>query len=222
MILHSRYNCRMSTAIERLDDIMDRASQALADMDYLTCEALCLEALIEARDQQCFHFYARVLMPLQESRRQRRMIAAQGEIQLGTGEPGFDAASWLSVHPAGCVVLTHPHTSEDAKTLAQQALSEKKFVEVLFADNAPDDPEWTLRSYDGHQVSCQVSAPKPDQNPAQWFLHATEQLGDAALRCADGTLTGEALIRDLEARLRAFPDHELLHQRLAEAARKAG
>jgi len=208
----------MNTAIQKLDDIMDRASRALADMDYLTCESMCMEALAEARDQKCFRYYARVLMPLQEARRQRRMIAAQGEIRLGTAGAGFDTTAWLHDHKSGCIVMTHPHTAEDAKALAQQARSEKLFVEVLFADNTPDNQIWTLRSYDGREVSCRVSAPTPDQNPAQWFLHATEQLGDAALLGADDALTGEALIHDLEARLRAFPDHELLHQRLAQAA----
>lgn len=214
----------MTTAIEKLDGIMDRASRALADMDYLACEALCLEALAEARDQRRFGCYARVLMPLQEARRQRRMIAAQGEVRLDSSRPGFDADLWLTEQRAGCIVLTHPHTADDARALDERARREKKFIEVLFADNASDASSWTLRSYAGPKVSCDVPspAPRPGQSPAQWFLHATEQLGDAALRSIDDSLRGEALIRDLEARLRVFPDHELLHQRLAQAARTVG
>jgi len=216
----------MSTATEKLDDNMERASRALGDMDYLTCEALCLEALAEARRRRSFKYYARVLMPLQEAKRQRRMIASQGEVRLGTSDGGFDPDAWLADRQAGCIVLTRPFTAEDAKALVRGAREQKKFIEVLFADNAPDSAKWTLRSYDGPAVSCQVPAPgsgrPPAQDPAQWFLDATERLGDAALSGVDETLTGEALILDLEARLRVFPDHELLHQRLAEAARGAG
>lgn len=214
----------MTAAIDKLDGIMDRASRALADMDYLACEALCLEALAEARDQRRFGCYARVLMPLQEARRQRRMIAAQGEVRLDSSRPGFDADLWLTEQRAGCIVLTHPHTADDARALDERARREKKFIEVLFADSVSDVPSWTLRSYDGPEVSCDVPspAPGPGQSPAQWFLYATEQLGDAALRSIDDSLRGEALIRDLEARLWVFPDHELLHQRLAQAARTVG
>lgn len=212
----------MTAATEKLDGIMDRASRALADMDYLACEALCLEALVEARDQRRFGCYARVLMPLQEARRQRRMIAAQGEVTLDSSQPGFDTDRWLTELRAGCVVLTHPYTAEDARALAERVRREKKFIEVLFADNTADAPSWTLRSYDGPEVSCDVPSPASGQSPAQWFLHATEQLGDAALRSIDDSLRGEALILDLEARLRVFPDHELLHQRLAQAARTVG
>ncbi len=224
----------MNETIEKLDGIMGRASQALADMDYLGCEVLCLEALAEARGVKRFGYYARVLMPLQEARRQRRMIAAQGDILLGTAEPGFDVGRWLTGQRAGCIVLTHPHTAKDAKSLADRAYDEKKFIEILFADNAPDAETWTLRSYDGPEISCEVQAPtpgspdspgshdspaSPNEDPAQWFLHATEQLGDAALRSTDDSLSGGALVLELEVRLRIFPDHELLHQRLAEAAR---
>jgi hypothetical protein len=218
----SRYNHRMTTALDRLDDIMERASRALAEMDYLACESLCLEALAQARDTRRYGHYARVLLPLQEARRQRRMIAAQGEVRLGGAEPGFDADRWLTEQRAGCIVLTRPRTAKDARAFAQRARSDKRFIEVLFADNAPEKPKWTLRSYDGPEVVCEVDRPAPDQDPAQWFLHATEKLGDAALRSVDGTLRGEALILDLESRLRVFPDHELLHQRLADAARGVG
>jgi hypothetical protein len=222
VIRRSRYNQHMNVATDKLDGIMDRASQALADIDYLACETLCMEALAEARKAKRFGYYARVLMPLQEARRQRRMIAAQGDVQIGTAESGIDADGWLAEHQAGCIVLTHPLTAKDALALAERAHSEKKFIEVLFADNEPDAPSWTLRSYDGPDVCCDVKAPTPDQDVAQWFLLATEKLGDAALRSTDDTLKGEALILDLEARLRVFPDHELLHQRLAEAARMVG
>ena len=209
----------MAESHKPLDDIMERASAALAGMDYLACEALCLEALGVARREERYGSYARVLLPLQEARRHRRMIAATGDIRLGSDLAGFDPGDWLNKYRNGCIVLTHPNTPEEAITLARRAREEKRYVEVLFADNVEEAPRWTLRSYDGPQTMCQVSRPTPDQDPAQWFLHASEQLGDAAMRSIDGSAQGSALLDDLEARLRVFPDHELLHQRLAEAAR---
>ena len=209
----------MSTATQKLDRIMEHASRALAELDYLTCESLCLEALAEARGLKRFDFYARVLLPLQEARRQRRMIAAQGEIILGTPAQGFDTEGRLVDGWAGCVVLTHPNVLDDARVLAEQAREKNRYVEVLFADNPSEAAIWKLRSYEGPGVGCEVDAPTPGGDAAQWFLYATERLGDEALRCADESLTGEDRVGDLEARLRVFPDHELLHQRLLLAAR---
>lgn len=209
----------MTVAIEQLDNLMERASQALAGIEYLSCEALCLEALGLARESGRYGYYARILLPLQEARRQRRMIAAAGEVQLGSGEAGFDPHVWLDAHEAGCIVLTHPHSAEDAAALDHRARERQQCVEVLFADNPAGAGEWTLRSYAGAAVSCTIAAPKDDTVKTPWFIAATEKLGDAALADVDDTLTGVARVEALERHLAAFPDHEILHQRLAEAAR---
>ncbi len=209
----------MTVTLEQLDGIMERASRALAAMDYLSCEALCREALSLSRDAGRYGYYARVLLPLQEVRRQRRMIAVTGAIQIGSGEDGFDPGHWLANHDTGCILLTHPHTAKDALALDERARCDKRHVEVLFSDSEQNDKTWTLRSYTGPDVACQISPPTGDADPARWFIDATERLGDAALQGIDGTPTGTSLVEALEARLSVFPDHELLHQRLAEAAR---
>ncbi len=211
----------MSSVTEKLDEIMEQASRALADMDYLKCEALCVQALESARGQKRYRYYARVLLPLQEARRQRRMIAAQGEVLLGGGVNGIDWMAWLEQDRPGCLALTHPNSVEDARELTEQTRRDGRFVEVLFADNPQDADRWVLRAYEGPEVSCEIKAPADGQDAAQWFLHATEKLGDAALSSVEDTLTGEARVEALQARLRVFPDHELLHQHLAQAAKEA-
>ena len=116
-----------TTAAGELDAMMEAASQALARMDYLVCESHCLDALAIARQRQDWPYYARILMPLQEARRQRRMIAAEGVIRLGTANLDGDPSAWLEqmrVGPtqaeiAGCIVLTQPHGADDARRLAQ-------------------------------------------------------------------------------------------------------
>src|SRR5690606_17570305 len=86
-----------------LDDIMERASRSLAAMDYLTCERLCVEALAAARRAQDWSYYARILLPLQEARRQRRLIAADGWVRLGTSDLEGPHHDWSGVFEAGCV-----------------------------------------------------------------------------------------------------------------------
>lgn len=211
----------MPDTVSTLDSLMERASRALAEMDYLACEVLCLEALEAARCAGRYGYYARVLLPLQEARRHRRMIAAQGEVLLGSGEPGFDPERWLAQRNQGCILLTPPHRPGDAKVLADKARAANKYVEVLYAEDVPSSPRWTLRSYDGPEVCCEISPRVPSESPASWFLRASELLGDAALGGVDDSLQSEALVLELQARLRVFPDHERLHQRLAGAARLA-
>lgn len=222
------------------DDIMQRASQALVKMDYLSCEALCLEALALARTRADWPTYARILLPLQEARRQRRMIAAEGVIRLGTGDltAGAPPTTWLDQVQAGCIVLTHPHTSDQAAALLRQARQKRLHIEVLFADNASNQPTWRVQSFDGPPVVCDRPAPPQEwrdrwlpagevpvvtdplaggptsTSPTDWFLNAAEALGDAALQ-----QTASSDIDALEPLLAVAPDHEILHQRLAAAAR---
>ena len=209
----------MTAMLEQLNTIMEQASQALAKMDYLECESQCLKALALAREAGQFGYYARILLPLQEARRQRRITATAGDIQIGSGDAGFDPYNWLDEQQAGCLVLSHPHTAVDARSIQEHARLAKKFIEVLFVDNKQDESTWTFKSFVGPDVSCTTSPPAADQDPAQWFIDATEQLGDAALAQVDETLTGNELFEALESRLAVFTDHEKMHQRLAEAAR---
>lgn len=233
------YNKGMSEqATVDLDAIMEEAGAALAEMDYLTCESLCLQALAHARDQKNWAAYGRILMPLQETRRQRRMIAAEGMIRLGTATLQGEPADWLHHCHAGALVVTHPHDRDAAAQLATLARQRRQCVEVLFADNPVDVEKWTLRSFDGPATDCSVSAPprswvdtwlsereastpnEPDAvtggiTPGSWLIHAMEKLGDAALMALADHSPDENLIESLEACLRVVPDHELILQRLS-------
>ena len=61
-------------------------------MDYLACEADCLEGLGLARAEADFTAYRRALRPLQEARRARRMLAADAAVWVGAAAPGAPAA----------------------------------------------------------------------------------------------------------------------------------
>ena len=229
-----------------LDRIMLEASESLVRMDYLSCERLCLEALRLARDAGDWSYYCRILMPLQESRRQRRMIASEGTIRLGTGALRGPAAAWLEQFKSGCVVVTKPFAPQDASQLLEAARAARRHVEVLYCDNDVDATWWTLRSFTGPQVQRPVEAPPAawvekwlapmghgettagdtsdtgsGQTAADWFIAATELLGDSALDQVGSELDGIDRVSALEQRLAVVTDHEILHQRLWDAARGA-
>ncbi len=74
-------------------------------------------------------------------------------------------------------------------------------------------------------ATAQVAAPPtaiPNPTPtAEWFVHAAELLGDEAISQVAATLPAAARVAALLDRLEAHPNHEKLHQRLAEACREA-
>ena len=147
---------------EALDAVMERASRALVEMDYLESEAGCLEGLRLARAERDWVAYTRVLMPLQECRRQRRMIAAEAGVQLGTAGGLSDEESLGH----GCIAVTRPLSAEDARRLAERAGAARQHVEVLWCDNAAVSAEdggpaaWRVVTYDGSGLEAEVPAPR--------------------------------------------------------------
>jgi len=136
------------TTVEQIDSLMETATRALMDTDYAQCERRCLEALGLAKAQQAWDVYARVVLPLQEARRQRRMTAAEGRLRLGSASLEGGPEAWLSEMPGGgCVVLTRPHGQDDAAKLHELALERELPIEVLWADNDVDAGVWTVRSF---------------------------------------------------------------------------
>lgn len=225
-----------------LDATMRRASAALAKMDYLACESLCVEALAVTRQARQWAQYARVLLPLQEARRHRRMIAAEGTLRLGSASLAGAPADWLDDLAPGCIVLTRPHTAEEAHALVQVSRQRQLFVEVLWADSAVGDDTWQLRSFEGPKVHLACGAPprdwrdrfvhsdpggqsyaphpvSPALRPADWFIDATEALGQAALANVRQPPDTVACLEALEECLHVFADHEIIHQRLGDLAR---
>ncbi|NBC11066.1 MAG: hypothetical protein GVY24_04925, partial [Planctomycetes bacterium] len=197
--------------------LMEAASRALAAMDYLTCEARCLEALAQARAAGAWAEYARILLPLQEARRQRRMIACDAGVWT-VGQP----ADLDRVPEAGCVVVLPPMTAPDAAQLEADAHAARRHVEVLHVTSDPAAAQWSVASFRGPSVACALPAPANQHPDVRWYLEAGETLGDAAIAQveADGDAPPGSVRRvdRLQAMLAVVVDHEKLHQRLGDAA----
>ncbi|MCC7205143.1 MAG: hypothetical protein IT441_08690 [Phycisphaeraceae bacterium] len=216
-----------------LNSLMESASVALARMDYLAAERLCLEALAAARDQRLWSDYARILLPLQECRRQRRIIAADGPIRLGTSDltPGSDPVAPMQGRSAGCILLTEPFTAAHALALHRHALAHHLHVEVLLARCDAGSARWQIESFHAPKVRVELPGPAgrmldrwldvtaPDRaQAAGYFLAAAEGLGDAAISAVNSPPGTPQRLADLERCLDVVLDHEILHQRLWDAA----
>lgn len=177
-----------------IDQLMEQASKALAETDYLACERLCDQALAMAMEAEDFDRAGRIILPLQEARRQRRQIAGEaGVIMLG--EPRLEPERILETHSAGCFMLAHPpYDPTDVASLRRQAAEKGRYAEAMLVDQA------MLRGL---------------------FLTAMEERGDAILAHLPDDADSRQIARMLFEQLDQVGDHEIAHQRLADAARRA-
>lgn len=183
----------MSEPTPTIESIMEEATALLMDTRYLDAERRCLDALRLAREHNAFDRYARILMPLQESRRLRRQTAVDAGVVVLSERDEPDAI--LDKLDAGCVILLPPaYTEDDAMALRNRARERSVMAEVLYMDT--DD----LRAA---------------------FEQQMEREGDAALAAVPRNLSPVETVDALAAVVESVGDHEIAHQRLERAAEKA-
>jgi hypothetical protein len=204
---------------------MERASAALARTDYFEAESLCLKALERAIRARDFTSIARIAMPLQEARRQRRHEATDVGAVTTLREFAASGTGAAALKP-GCILIEPPMIGADARTL--RALAERKRIAVMVLVREPTTASgrWPIVAVGGGTfrpaiVRVQVQPPERGQITPAWFLSAQEALGDAAIEKVKPTWPADHRVEDLLEYLEGVPDHEKLHQALAAAAREA-
>lgn len=222
----------MNAAIQEIDNEMEQASQALSAREYARCEHLCVSAMNRAHDLGEWATLQRILLPLQESRRLKRQTAIDGLVLLGTNEVADPLESLIADPRCGCIVMTWPYTPAQFEEVERLCQKGQRQVEVLYAENTTDAATWWITNTCSPQVRIEMPAPNVEwvgqwvdplsttpPTPAHWFMQAGEALGNAAFE----SITSKPGTKEyVEALIRAVDDmnhHEILHQRLADAAR---
>jgi hypothetical protein len=236
---------------DRIDALMEQASKALIARKYFDCEKLCLQALRKAHASGDYDRLARIVLPLQEARRQKRDLAFDaGEVRIIDGE--LPSGKKLV---AGCYLVVPPRVGVDGRNLRELADSKKVPAIVVVREPTTREGLWPLVAVGPTTVRTKVdpprpaSAKKPGKSPAkkaaktagkspapkpeptasaealaptpEWFLDAGERLGDAAIASVSAEAPAATRVDKFMDLLAAHPDHEKLHQRLEEAARDA-
>lgn len=240
----------------RIDEMMERASEQLVQREYFATERLCAAALHKAVAIRDYDRVARIVLPLQEARRQKRNLALDAgavfliDHELPTSE---------TLLP-GCYLVSPPRVGVDGRALRDLADELMIPVIVLVREPATRDGAWPLVAVGPVTVRAKVPAPttkfpetvpatpaakgrkgaKPTSKsaastpapaqradlpcalpPPEWFVYASEVLGDSAIASTQHITSPDTLVEALLHRLDAQPDHEKLHQRLMDAARTA-
>jgi hypothetical protein len=215
-----------------IDILMEKASNALVATNYFEAEALCLKALMRAAAASDFQRMARICLPLQEARRQKReeaVDAGRTFILHDLPRRGTD------LHP-GCYLLEPPVIGIEANTLREMCDRKKVPALVLCREPLTSAGRWPLVAVSGsdrESLAVRVQVPPPagfeaphklngfhgprPGPPASWFLATQEALGDAAITRVKADLPPDYRALDLLEFMRAIPDHEKLHQALMAA-----
>ena len=208
----------------RIDKLMDLAGRALVETHYFECEAACIEALALAHGAADYERMARILLPLQEARRQIRLQAVDSGNLFLVNEPipetdGLDP---------GCYLIGPPLVGADARDLHDRATREEIPVVVLAfeppvksvkLDRHPGD--WPVVMIGPVTVRAYLAPPEDGTVTMEWFEAACEAIGDRAITDVDEGVGPISRVNDLYERLQTVSDHEKLHQALEAACREA-
>lgn len=222
-----------------IDRIMERASRALEKTDYFLAERLALESLHRAHEQHDFERLARIVLPLQEARRQKRQLATDVVLEAGGNVPIVADPEFIESDPVpGCFLFQPPLIGADARAYREAANAADVPVFLLTREPLTRDGLWPIVSVGVVSVRTRVAPPwslvrlergmtrdevRPETHtvPLTWFELTAERLGDSAIARLNPDDPAAWQVDDLVGFLDAFPDHEKLHQRLEEAALRA-
>jgi hypothetical protein len=209
----------MASQGHQIDELMEQATAALQRTDYFEAERLCQKALIQARRLRDYERLARICMPLQEARRQRLSQALDARGPVAIINTPYDENF---VPGPGCLIVDPMLVAADARRLRLRALERRVPLAILCREPLTRSGLQPIVALGEVVVRAKVRPAKKHDRPSkEWFIEALEALGDAAIDEVDPALEGERLVDAYLDRLDAVPDHEKLHQRLADAARAA-
>jgi hypothetical protein len=203
---------------EKVDEIMERAEAALRRSQWFEAERLAQRAVELARAQEDFNLLARITLPLQESRRQR-IQEATGSRKVTILDTGITEDMPLK---PGCYLVQPPSVGADARRLRLAALRREVAVAILCREPKSRMGLCPIVAIGQVTIRARIEPPKDWEKPDhKWFVGAMEALGDAAVEMLDTGMELDRQVDFLLAVLDAVPDHEKLHQALAEVCREA-
>lgn len=210
----------LSSKHQRIDDLMDKASEALSQTAYFQAERMAHKALLMAFDTGDFERMARITMPLREARRLRLQLALDvGRITILEEQPITEEMKIES----GCYLVQPPCVGADSRRVRMAALQQEIPVAIICRE-----PLTMLRlcpivaTMPGKSYRAKIDPPDDPAAPDMaWFTMALEAIGDAAIESIDLEKPAPRRVENLLECLDAVGEHERLHQALEETCRQA-
>ena len=228
--------------ISQIDEMMDRASEALVENRYFEAASLARRSLARARQALDFERMARICLPLQESTRQIRLTATDAAARAAQANGhavtvAMSASDLSGQLIAGCVLLQPPLIGADGRSLRMAAERTRSPLLVLTREPLTRTGQWPIVGLGRVAIRTKVDPPfelPRDEGtqrkdlyagdpplPLSWFESAHEALGDAAIEMDAKNRHPWWRVDDALERLDVVPDHEKLHQHVAALCREA-
>jgi len=201
-----------------INSLMTKAQLALSRNHWFEAERLCARALDMARGECDFNLMARIVLPLQEARRQRMQIAFDSKKLVILDTPTTEERQF----EPKCYLVQPPLVGADARRMRLLALERE--IPAMFLCREPKNQLGLCPVVAVGQITVRVriDPPKKWEKPdLAWYIEACEQLGDAAIEALDRDAEPARQVDALLERLDTVPDHEKLHQALAELCKEA-
>jgi hypothetical protein len=231
-----------ASTLAAIDRLMERASVALEATRYFDAERAARTALSRAHHAGDYERMARIVLPLQEARRQKRQLAVDASF-LGREARGVTVIESRRAVPnapaPGCYLFQPPLLGVDARAFRDAADAAETPIFILTREPLARDGLWPIVSVGPVVLRTKVHPPCPVQRveaatarddfaPAhaarisrEWFEASAETLGDSAIRRLSAADPAAWRVDDALEFLEALPDHEKLHQSLAAACLQA-
>ena len=212
-----RQTATESKSATKIDELMERASHALVETRYFEAERLALDALSRARAATDYERMARICLPLLESRRQKRLAAADAGRLVR-----LDHESEAPALESGCYLLEPLLVAADGRELRDRANADEVPIFVVVREPKTQLGLWPVAMIGPVTVRTRVKPPAADDEPTlEWMQAALEALGDAAIDSIDLNRPAWHRVDQVLERLGTVPEHEKLHQLLAETCKEA-
>ncbi len=203
----------------KIDHLMNKASETLAHTRYFEAERMAVKALEMAHNDRDYERMARIVLPLQEARRQRYQQALdEGSIAI----VNEDIADDFKLRP-GCYLVEPPQVGADARRLRHLGLQREIPIAVLCCEPVTQLRQQPIVAINpGNSYRTKVDLPADYDNPdIEWFANAMEALGDSVIENLDAKQEITRRVDTLLEALNAIPEHERLHQVLEQSCRDA-
>jgi hypothetical protein len=204
----------------RIDELLQKGQAALKATKWFECERLAHRALELAHNAGDFARMRRAIPALQESRRQRMLMASSGratKVKVLVEPMGEDH----NLAP-GLYLLQPPLVGSDARRARLRTLQREVPALLLCREPTTRLGLTPIVAIGLLTVRARIDPPeKPAAPSKEWFLFAMEELGKAAIGMID---TGMDAVRQVDTcicLLDAVPDHEELHATLATLCEQA-
>ncbi len=208
---------------KKIESLMEKASVALVETDYFEAALCANEALSIAHQAGDYEQMARILLPLQEARRQIRLAAIEtGNVFVINEHTQLEPLIGEDAVPAsGCYVLEPPLVGADGRNLRDRCKMLGIAAVVVVHEPVTQLGRWPVVMIGPITVRTQIEPPAGGEITMEWVIGAGEQHGDAAIESVVDIEDAVARVDALMDRFGTIGDHEQLMMTLETACKAA-